>query len=174
VVFLVLFGGFLGVGAYYIGQKNDINLDNDLYVTQYGGEIAGCLGISIVLSFLYIVLIKLIPKIMVYALIGLSMGLLLIAAAVGILSGAVAIGIPFLILFLVYALVLYCMRRKIALGITLIKVATQFLTEKWGIFITPIIKIALNILFTFFWIYTFNCIIATSDDKVKRNEDNTT
>lgn len=51
--------------------------------------------------------------------------------------------------------------------------ASQFLSEKWGIFITPIIKIVFNILFTFFWIYSLNCILLVGDDKNIHGQDNT-
>jgi hypothetical protein len=49
-------------------------------------------------------------------------------------------------------------------------VASQFLSEKWGIFITPVIKVAFNILFTFFWIYSLNCVLLVGDDKKARGQ----
>jgi len=97
-------------------------------VSQYAGEIAVCLVISIVLSFVYIFLLKIMPKAMVFILIGLSLSILLIGSIVLLFTGNAGAGIPILIVFIVYALVLFCCRKQIAIGITLIKVASRFLT----------------------------------------------
>lgn len=110
---MILLAGFLAAGIYYIGQKGNIDLQNDLYVSTYSGEIAACIGISIVLSFAYILLIKLMPKFMVYFLIVFSLALLLGIAILGFALGEIGLGIPFLVVFIVYALVLGCMRKKI-------------------------------------------------------------
>jgi hypothetical protein len=172
VVFFVILGAFIAGGAYYINEKGSINVDN-FYVSQYAGEIATCLLISLVLSFLYVFLIKLMPKAMIYFLIAFSMVLLLGLVIFGFAIGSLGFALPFLIIFIVYAIVLFCLRNKIEMGIILIKIASQFLSEKWGVFISPVIKIVANILFSFFWIYSLGCILAVSDDKSKNNEDNT-
>lgn len=126
-----------------------------------------------VLSFIYVFLIKLMPKGMVYFLMVFSMALLFGLAILGFIVGSLGVALPFLITFLVYAIVLLCLRKKIDMGIVLIKVASQFLSEKWGIFISPVIKVVLNILFSIFWIYSLSCILAVSDDKSSKGEDNT-
>lgn len=169
VFFFVLLGAFIAGGAYYISLKGDIKMTNDLYVSQYAGEITVCLVIALVLSFVYVFLVKLMPKVMIYTLMVLSMAILLGLAIFGFAMGQLGIAIPFLVIFIVYALVLMCLRKKIDMGIILIKVASQFLSEKWGVFIAPIIKVVFNVLFTFFWIYTLNCILAVADDKSKKN-----
>ncbi len=58
------------------------------------------------------------------------------------------------------------------MGIVLIKVASNFLTEKWGVFVTPIIKIILTILFSIFWFYSLLCIIETSAEKKTNGQSN--
>jgi hypothetical protein len=103
----------------------------------------------------------------------LSMAILLGLAIFGFVISSLAMGITFLVIFVVYGLVLMCLRKKIDMGIILVKVASQFLSEKWGVFLSPLIKVVANILFTFFWIYSLNCILAVSDDKTKKGEDNT-
>ncbi|XP_031472590.1 uncharacterized protein LOC116244943 [Nymphaea colorata] len=102
------------------------------------------------------------------------MAILFGLAIFGFIIGSLGMAIPFLVIFIVYALVLMCLRKKIDMGIILIKVASQFLSEKWGVFVSPLIKVVVNILFSFFWIYSLNCIFAVSDDKTKNGQDNTT
>lgn len=82
---------------------------------------------SIVASYLYILLVRAMPRVMVYTLMVLSLALLLGLAIVGFAIGQIGLGIPCLIIFLVYTLVLVCLRSKIRLGIVLIKVAAQFI-----------------------------------------------
>ncbi len=116
------------MGGYYIHEKGN-NVDiNNLYVSDRAGEIAACLAISMVISFIYILLIKIMPKAMVYCLIVLSMSLLFGIGILGFIIGELGLAIPFLVTFVVYALVLMCLRKKIDMGIILIKVASQFLS----------------------------------------------
>jgi hypothetical protein len=68
------------------------------------------------------------PKIMVYFLIGLSLTLLAGFGIAGIIMGEMGLAIPFLILFAIYGIVLFCCRKSIETGIVLIKVATKFMT----------------------------------------------
>lgn len=113
------------------------------------------------------------PKIMVYTLIILSLAILFGLGILFVAIGAIEAAIPIFITFAIYAVVLYCLRKKIDLGIILIRVASQFLTEKFGIFIAPIIKIITNVLFTFFWIFSLSCILVVAADKSDRNEKST-
>jgi hypothetical protein len=165
VFFFILLGFFIGVGAYYISQKGQIDTSADLHISKYSGEIIGCLTISLILSFIYIILVKLMPKVMVYTLIILSLTILFGIGIVFVAVGLIEAAIPIFITFAIYAIVLYCLRKKIDLGIILIRVASQFLTEKFGIFIAPILKVITNILFTFFWVFSLSCILIVADDK---------
>ncbi len=126
------------------------------------------MGIAVVLSFIYIILIKLMPKVMVYLLMVLSLILLLGIGITRLIAGQSSFALPFLITFAIYALVLFCWRKKIGLGIVLIKVASRFLSDKWGVFISPIIKVIFNIFFSVFWIYSLSCIILVSNDKADK------
>ncbi len=105
------------------------------------------------------------PKVMVYTLIILSLTILFGIGIIFVAVGLIEAAIPIFIIFAIYAIVLYCLRKKIDLGIILIRVASQFLTEKFGIFIAPILKVITNILFTFFWIFSLSCILIVADDK---------
>ena len=169
VWFFILFGLFIGVGAYYISQKGSIDTSGDLHISKYSGEIIGCLSIALILSFIYIILVKLMPKIMVYTLIILSLVLLFGIGIIFVAIGLIEAAIPIFITFAIYAVVLYCLRKKIDLGIILIRIASQFLTDKFGLFIAPILKVITNVLFTFFWIFSLSCILIVASDKSSKN-----
>jgi hypothetical protein len=67
------------------------------------------------------------PKGMIYFLIVFSMAVLFGLAIFGFIIGSLGFALPFLVIFIVYAIVLLCLRKKIDMGIVLIKVASQFL-----------------------------------------------
>ena len=153
---------FIGLGGYFIATQNDYNArldqlnlrdDDDINVfDQFKAQILVCSLGSIIVSFIYIFLIKLMPGVMVISLIFLSLGMLAVLAIVGIITGNIALTIIMVITLLVYGIILVCFRNRIKMGIVLVKVATSFFTEKPIVFLTPIIKIFLTILFAVFWI----------------------
>ena len=153
---------FIGLGGYFIATQNDYNErldqlnlrdDDDINVfDQFKAQILVCSLGSIIVSFIYIFLIKLMPRVMVISLIFLSLGMLAVLAIVGIITGNIALTIIMVITLLVYGIILACFRNRIKMGIVLVKVATSFFTEKPIVFLTPIIKIFLTILFAVFWI----------------------
>ncbi len=109
---------------------------------------------------------------MVYTLIVLTMTLLLGLAVVGFIFNDFGFSLAFLIIFLVYGIMLLCLRRQIRMGIIFIKVAAKFITEKWGVFVSPVITVILHIGIGAFWIFSINSIIAVADDKSKKGENN--
>ena len=126
-----------------------------------------------VLAFIYIMLVRIMPRVMVYTLMVLSLALLLGGAILGFATGNLGIAIPCLVIFLVYTLVLVCLRSKIKLGIVLIQVAAQFLKERASVFLTPVLKVLLSFVFTVLWLITLSSIMRMSDDKERRGEDTT-
>jgi len=97
-------------------------------IKNEAGPIVGCMAIAMVLSFLYILLIKVIPKHMVYFLMALSLAMILALAIFAFVNGLIGSGVVVLILFILYGFFLLCYKRKIDLGIIIIKVASTFLT----------------------------------------------
>ena len=47
--------------------------------------------------------------------------------------------------------------------------ATQFMTEKMYVFVTPLIKLLLSLVVGVFYVVTLSCIIAILNDKKSRN-----
>ena len=90
------------------------------------------------MSLIYILLIKIMPKVMVLVMTFLSLGLIAVLCIIGIATQNYALSIPMGIIFLVYIVVLACFRNKIKMGIVLVKVATKFISTK------PIILIVHN------------------------------
>ena len=88
-----------------------------------------------------------------------SLGLLAVLCIIGIASQNYALAFSMGITLLIYSCVLACFRNRIKTGIVLVKVATKFMSEKPVIFLTPVIKVVLTVLFAVFWVYTFSLII---------------
>lgn len=88
-----------------------------------------------------------------------SLGLLAVLVIIGVASGNYALAVSMGITLLIYSCVLACFRNRIKTGIVLVKVATKFMSEKPVIFLTPVIKVVLTVLFAVFWVYTFSLII---------------
>ncbi len=170
VVFILITAIFLGVGGYFIATKSDYQQDVTPYTTdttfnidQQIAPIIVCTIISMVVGLLYIFLIKLAPKGMIMVMIFSSLALIGALCLIGVIIQNYALAITMGIILLVYACILLCFRKRIRTGIVLVKVATNFISEKPIIFITPIIKLVLTILFAGFWVYTVGLMIQKGD-----------
>ena len=126
-----------------------------------------------VVSLLYILLIKLAPKGMIMVMIFSSLGLIGLLCLIGIIIQNYALAITMGIMLLIYTCILVCFRKKIQTGIVLVKVATNFISEKPIIFLTPIIKIFLTILFVVFWGYTMSLMIQKGNWQDDHQQDST-
>jgi len=100
---------------------------------------------------------------MVLALIFISLGLLAILCIIGIATQDYALAITIGITLLIYSCVLACFRNRIKTGIVLVKVATNFMTAKPIVFLTPVIKVVMTMLFAVFWIYTLSLMFEKAD-----------
>lgn len=170
-VFVIFTLVFFGVGGYYISVKDDHptprpqDLSDELILSEYAPQILSCVFGSIVVSLVYILLIKLMPAVMVIVMIFLSLGMLALLTIIGIATENYGLAIPLGIIFIVYSIVLFCFRDRIKMGIVLVKVATQFISDKPIIFLTPIVKLILTSLFAFFWIYTMSLMIQKGNEQ---------
>lgn len=100
-----------------------------------------------------------------------SLGLLAILCIIGLASGNYPLAVSMGITLLIYSLVLACFRNKIKTGIVLVKVATNFMSAKPIIFLTPLIKVVMTVLFAVFWIYTFSLIMQKANYLTQRKQD---
>lgn len=105
------------------------------------------------------------PAFMVIVMTLTSLGLIAVLCLIGIIDQNYALAIPMGVTFLIYALLIVCLRNKIKMGIVLVKVATKFISDKPIIFLTPIIKLVLTILFAVFWLYSFSLILTKGNQQ---------
>lgn len=73
-----------------------------------GGALA-----SIIVSFIYAMLIKTFPRVMVYGMIILSLGLMAVGAIAGLITGNIGLFIGMGVSLLIYLILLACLRKKI-------------------------------------------------------------
>ena len=119
-IFAIFTIGFLGIGIYEISEYQKLprldaygNSDSQLYFVEYAPIIIGSAVASIVISFIYVMLIKTFPRAMVYTMIILSLGLMAILAIIGIIINNYGLAISMGISLLIYLLILACLRKKI-------------------------------------------------------------
>lgn len=179
VLFFIILAAFFGIGIMEISEFNGMDRvtlngelkDDDLHFQEHAAIIAGGIGSSILISFAYVLLLKAFPRPMVYFMIALSLSVLAAMAIIGLIIGNLGLFIGMGVTFLVYALVLFCLRKKIDTGIALIKIATKFISEKMQIFLTPIVKLVLTFIIGGFYIYSLSAMIEIMNRKNDRGED---
>lgn len=110
---------------------------------------------------------------MVYTMLTLSFVVMAALAILGLVFNAVALTVVMLGIMLVYALVLFCFRKKIKIGIVLVKVASKFIMEKPSIFIAPVLNIIFMFAIAYFWIYSAGAMIAVINNNNTYNKSST-
>ena len=96
---------------------------------------------------------------MVLTMIFVSLGLIAVLCIIGLASQNYALAISMGVTLLIYSCVLACFRNRIKTGIVLVKAATKFMSKKPIVFLTPIFKVVMTVLFAVFWVYTFSLMI---------------
>lgn len=92
------------------------------------------------------------PKCMFYTMLIFTAVILVALMIMMFVAGAVVVGILLLIVLLIYACFLYCSREQIRIGIVLLETSTNFLLEKPGVFMAPIVVTLFVLVFESFWI----------------------
>lgn len=132
VILAVMTLFFIGVGGYYIATKSDYepqnqSTDDTQIFFEHKGPIITCIFLSILVSFIYIFLLKVMPRGMVLTMIFVSLGLIALLCIIGLATSNYALAITMGIMLIVYGIVLACFRNQIKTGIVLVKVATKFM-----------------------------------------------
>lgn len=167
-VFLLVLAAFFGLGVMEISEFNGLppkpnpqpnpnDQTGELYLTRNVPIIAAGVGTAIIVSFIYVFLLKAFPRPMVYFMIFLSMALILGLLVVGLFT-SLALAISMAVYFVIYSILLCCLRKKIEIGIAMVKIATEFITEKMSVFLTPIVKLVLTLLIGSFFAYSVNAM----------------
>lgn len=102
-----------------------------------------------------------------------SLALMGVLCLIGIISQNYALAITMGVMLLVYSCILFCFKNKIRTGIVLVKVATKFMSDKPIIFLTPVIKVVLTIIFAILWAYSLSLMIQKANWQNDHNQDST-
>ena len=133
------------------GTKTDISGLSSVFSTQ-GGIIVGMFFLAIVLSILFMFLIKKFPKCMVYSMIVMIYLVFIALIVLGIINQIWWMVASFAISLLVITCILFCFRSSLSTGIVLLQVASTFLSEKPSVYIAPLYPLIFAIIFFVFWI----------------------
>jgi hypothetical protein len=98
----------------------------------------------------------------------LSLLLIAVLCIISIAIGNFFLAVVFALIILIYVVIIFCFKEKIRMGITFVKVATQFISDRPVVFLTPIIKVVLVFLFALFWIYSISCMFLKASDQAAR------
>lgn len=145
----MLTAAFIGIGIY---SYTDYDSGSSFLLTEEGFSeywdiVAIALVASLVLSFAYVFLIKMFTKVMVYTTMVLTLVVFLALAIYGIVIDQIGLTIAMGITLLLYCCILFCLRDKIKIGIVLVKLATNFMTEKPVVYVAPLFNIILTLIF---------------------------
>lgn len=84
--------------------------------------------LSVVLSLLFLLLLIKFPKCMFYSMLIFGGLLILALAIIMFIAGSYVGGALILVLFLIFAVVMYCNRDKIQIGVVLLETAARFIS----------------------------------------------
>lgn len=107
---------------------------------------------AIILAFVVIILTSKAPKCMIYSMIVLNFVLLLGGIVSSIIFQVYQAALILGIVMAVWACVLFCLRKQLQVGITLLKVTGSFIQEKPGVLLAPVIVLLISIFYLTFWL----------------------
>ena len=142
-------------------------------LSRYAGLVVGMFAFSILLSFIYILLVRMFPKCMVYTVIVLTFVLYIALTVLGFIIQNYYIAAIGILMILVTALMLCCCWSKIKIGIQLLKAAGEFITEKPGVYGASLYSLFFGILFFVFWIFAFIAVSYTLNQNATNGSNQT-
>lgn len=111
------------------------------------GIVVGMIALSVVLSVIFVFLCAKFPKCVVYTAIVVTFLVYLAIIILGFIIQQYALAIVFIVILLLNACMLYCLRRQIKIGIVLLGVSGTFMTERPSVILIGVISLILNIAF---------------------------
>ena len=127
-------------------------------VEKYAGIIIGMVFLSLLISVLWVVLIRFFPRCMFYTMLILSTVLFLTLIGVAAYKEIYSLMTVFIIILAIYAIFLLCYRAQIKTGIVLLEVVASFLTEKPIVYLIPLYVFLAGLVFQIFWVLSLLAI----------------
>ena len=156
---LILGGVFLhkGKGEIWklVAETGDNATSLGKVMVKHVGPIIGMLILSNVLSVVFILLAKNFPRCLFYTMMVITFFIYLAIIIIGFVLKSYGLAFIFIVIFAINALILWCYWDYIKIGLKLIECAARFLTEKPSIYFISLISLALNLIFTIFWIFAW-------------------
>lgn len=125
---------------------------------KYWPIILGMFIFSILLSLLFVCLLRYCTRCMVYGMIITTIIIMLGIIGISIVSQAWGTLIAMSVCLLIFLCLLFCFRGFFEKGIAMLKIAMNFLKDRPSVYFVPVVMFFLGILFLVFWIITLICI----------------
>lgn len=174
ITFILMMLATLVIGAimindgkefYNILSITDVKNEGVAYFTEtfskYYGIIIGMFVLSFVMSIVFLLLVKKFTKCMVYTLIVLFYLAVIALIVIGAINGYWWMVIVFGITLLITTCMLCCFKERIRVGILLMQVASQFISEKPSVYVAPLYPFFWGLLFFVYWLVALLAVTYT-------------
>lgn len=172
---------FLALGIYVISDQasslNKIvsqggqNSSNVLAIVfaKYYNLIAVMLLLSIGISLVYSILIRYCLKCIVYTLVIGAFCIMFSILVTAIDSNQYGLIVAMSVGMLLFGIFLYCMRDSIELGMSLMEIASKFLSEKWSVYLSTLYVFLLSAVFFVFWMISVVSVQSRANSRQSQN-----
>jgi len=139
--------------------------------TNYKGVISVCYLISILISFIYLILVRCFPKCMVFLLIMMAFCIIFAILILGIAWNNTGLIITMAISLAFFAIFIYFCWDSLNLGIQLLQIAAKFTGEKPTVYLASIWVFFLTVLFFIFWIVSVVAVQCKANAAIAAGKD---
>eukprot|EP01132_Coremiostelium_polycephalum_P003885 gene3885-4848_t len=113
-----------------------------------------CIAISFSIAFLWLFLVRKFPRGVIIATMLFNVLVLIITALITIIYGNFFLGIISLVFAFIFSLAIFSWRNRITFASTILKTVIPVLNVYWGTFITAILALCIQLVWTGFWGFT--------------------
>ena len=132
-------------------ETTDISSILTITIKKYYVIIGIMFGASIVVSLIYLILLKCQTKCMVYLLIVLIFCLLIAICIFALIQKNTGLIITMVIAIALFGILLWCFRNHLSKGIKILQIACKFISEKPSVYFSTIWVFFMSVLFFVFW-----------------------
>jgi len=172
------------LGLYVIIQQSDafktiqdstiVDISSILTITikKYYQIIGVMFAISIIVSLIYLILLKCQTKCMVYLLIITIFCLLIAICIFALIQKNTGLIVSMVIAIVLFGLLLWCFRNYLKKGIQILMIATKFISEKPSVYFSTIWVFIISVMFFVFWILSIMSVQTKANYNMKVNNNN--
>jgi len=141
-------------------------------IKKYYPLIGIMFGVSIIISLIYLVLLKYQTKCMVYFLIVMIFVILVLILIFALVQKITGLIVSMVVTIFLFALLLWCFRDHLQKGIQILMIATKFISEKPSVYFSTIWVFIIAMMFFAFWILSLMSVQTKANFNMQSNNNN--